>query len=60
MLPGPTSVAIHSVSASFQSTSCLASGETKPSLTKALATRSNSRTTTASAPPRDSDSRQCR
>src|SRR5690606_26864689 len=38
----------------------LASGRSKPSLTKAFSTRSNSRVTVASAPPRDSDNRQRR
>ena len=58
MLPGPKSVPTKIVSASSHSTLFFASGRLKPPSTKALSSMSNSRTTVASAPPRDSDTRR--
>jgi len=52
------SVPTNNVSASIHATEDLASGSVKPSATNCRVFRSNSRTTLASAPPRDSDSRQ--
>ena len=57
-MPGPQSRATIRVSRSIQSTSCLLWGRVKPSSTKRLVARSNSRTVTASSPPSESDSRQ--
>ena len=61
MLPGPKSVATKMASGPAQSTVPFASGSAKPpssGTTNALARRSNSRVTTASAPPRESRTRQ--
>src|SRR5947209_10057890 len=55
--PGPKSVPTKSVSASFHETSLLASGSEKPPETNTFAFGSNSRTTLASAPPRDRETR---
>ena len=58
MAPGPKSVVTNTVSRSTQVALPLASGRTKPSVTKVLLRGSNSRTTAASAPPRESETRQ--
>ena len=55
---GPKSVPTYTVSMSFQPIVLLASGSVKPSATNSFLMTSNSRTTAASAPPRDRDSRQ--
>ncbi|SHU21297.1 Uncharacterised protein [Mycobacteroides abscessus subsp. abscessus] len=52
-LPGPKSVPTYTVSASTQLIWVLASGSSNPPATNCLVSRSNSRTTTASEPPRD-------
>ena len=58
MLPSPKSVCTNTVSASTQPSEPLASGRKKPPSTKDLLATSNSRVTSASAPPRDSATRQ--
>jgi hypothetical protein len=60
MLPGPKSPATSSASSSYQVTLCFASGRRNPPSTNARRSRSNSRTSTASAPPRESRTRQRR
>ena len=54
--PGPKSVATKIASRPCQAIVLFASGRVKPSATNCFLVTSNSRTTLASAPPRDSDS----
>src|SRR5262245_51105227 len=60
MLPSPKLVETITVLASTHARPDFASGRKKPSLTKDLVTASNSRTSVASAPPRERLTRQSR